>query len=189
MKRRVAIILLLIMLLPMRAHAAEIPEDIREAAEGIGEAYAVSPALILAICYEESRFTPNIKNRSGRNLGLMQVNPAFNKARMERLGVTREELLTVMGNILVGTDLLAELFEDYEDVGDVLLQYGGFSKAKKDRYHKDGTLPAYITRLLDRAAYYEQLLGKEGESHDDATGAEDAGRAADNGGAGQDSAG
>ena len=172
--RRAIAILLMIMLLPIKAHAAEIPQDIREAAEGIGEAYCVSPALILAICYQESRFTPGIKNRSGKNYGLMQINPSYNVDRMRRLGVTREELLTVKGNILVGTDLLAEFFEDYEDIGDVLLQYGGFSQAKKDRYHKDGTLPAYINNLLQRSAYYEQLLERGGDTDDTGEGKADA---------------
>lgn len=179
--RRAVIILLLIVLLPIRAHAAEIPQDIREEAEGIGDAYCVSPALILAICYQESRFTPGIKNRSGKNYGLMQINPAYNKARMERLGVTRDELLTVMGNIMVGTDLLAELFEEYEDIGDVLLQYGGFSQAKKDKYHKDGTLPGYINDLLERSAYYEQLLREEGEADDTGAREKDAAGAQANG--------
>ena len=156
MRRAIAIILAAMIILPMQVRAAEIPQEIKEAAEGIGEAYCVSPDLILAICYEESRFTPEIINRSGKNYGLMQVNPVYNVDRMRRLGVTREELLTVKGNIMVGTDLLAELFEDYEDVVDVLLVYGGYSKAKIARYHKDGTIPARITRLLERAKNYEE---------------------------------
>lgn len=154
--KHAALVIVAALLLPITAHAAEVPEEIREAAEEIGEQYAVSPALIEAICYEESRFTADIKNASGRNYGLMQVAPAFNKARMERLGVTKEELLTVRGNILVATDLLAELFGKYEDPVDVILIYGGFSQAKKDKYHKDGAVPPYITKLLERARNYEQ---------------------------------
>lgn len=156
MRRRGLLIILMVLMLPMSAQAAEIPEDIKETAEEIGEAYCVSPALIEAMCYEESRFTPNIINKSGKNYGLMQINPNFNTDRMKRLGVTKEDLLTVRGNILVGTDLLAELFETYEDVGEVLLIYGGFSQAKKDAYHTKGVLPAYITRLLERAEKYEK---------------------------------
>lgn len=155
MRRGIAILIAALMI-PMQVKAAEIPEDIRETAEEIGEEYCVSPALIEAMCYEESRFTPGIINRSGKNYGLMQINPTFNVDRMQRLGVTKEGLLTVRGNILVGTDLLAELFETYEDVGEVLLIYGGFSQAKKDAYHTEGVLPAYITRLLKRAEEYEK---------------------------------
>lgn len=156
MRRRGLLIILTVLMLGSTAHAAEIPEDIRETAEEIGNEYCVSPALIEAMCYEESRFTPNVVNKSGKNYGLMQINPSFNVDRMKRLGVTKDDLLTVRGNILVGTDLLAELFEEYEDVGEVLLIYGGFSQAKKDAYHTKGVLPAYITRLLKRAEEYER---------------------------------
>ncbi len=156
MRRRGLLIILTVLMLGSTAHAAEIPEDILETAEEIGTEYCVSPALIEAMCYEESRFTPNVVNKSGKNYGLMQINPSFNVDRMQRLGVTKDDLLTVRGNILVGTDLLAELFETYEDVGEVLLIYGGFSQAKKDAYHTKGVLPAYITRLLKRAEEYER---------------------------------
>jgi soluble lytic murein transglycosylase-like protein len=144
-------------------HAAEIPADIKEAAEEYGEAYCISPALIEAICYEESRFTPDIINKSGKNYGLMQVSPYFNRDRMERLGIAKADLLTVRGNILVGTDLLAELFEEHEDVILVLLIYGGFSKAKINAYLTKGSIPGYIERLLDRANKYEQANEKGGE--------------------------
>jgi soluble lytic murein transglycosylase-like protein len=144
-------------------HAAEIPADIKEAAEEIGTEYSVSPALIEAICFCESRFVPDIINKSGRNRGLMQIDPAFNVARMERLGISEEDLLTVRGNILTGTDLLAELFEEHEDVVLVLLIYGGFSKAKINAYLTKGSIPGYIERLLDRANKYEQANEKGGE--------------------------
>jgi len=171
--RRVALIIAAILLvMPATAYAEEIPQEVEEAAERIGAEYNVSPALIEAICYEESRFTPQIVNKSGKNFGLMQVNPTYNTARMERLGVTKEGLLTVEGNILVATDLLAELFEQYDDACEAMMVYGGFSKAKISRYHRDGTMPAYIVRLLERAAKYEERRdGRDdtgaGESHAD----------------------
>ena len=155
MRRLIAAVAIFLMV-STSVHAAEIPADIKTAAEEIGMEYSVSPALIESICYHESRFTPNIKNASGKNYGLMQINPSFNTERMERLGVTKEGLLTVRGNILVGTDLLATLFEEYEDVGEVLLIYGGFSQAAKDRYHKKGILPAYINKVLKLAEQYEK---------------------------------
>lgn len=172
MRRAALIIAAILLVTPATAYAEEIPQEIEEAAERIGTEYNVSPALIEAICYEESRFTPQIVNKSGKNFGLMQVNLTYNTARMERLGVTKEELLTVEGNILVATDLLAELFEQYDDACDVILVYGGFSKAKIARYHQDGTMPAYIVRLLERAAKYEERRdGRDdtgaGENHAD----------------------
>lgn len=156
MRKGMIIVVAMMLTLSTTVHAAEIPADIKEAAEEIGEEYCVSPALIEAMCYEESRFTPGIINKSGKNYGLMQINPNFNTARMERLGVTKEDLLTVRGNILTGTDLLAELFEEHEDTVLVLLIYGGFSKAKINAYLTKGSIPAYIVKLLDRASKYEK---------------------------------
>lgn len=163
MRRGLIITAALVLTLSTTAHAAEIPEDIKEAAEEIGNEYCVSPALIEAIAYSESRFTPDIVNRSGKNYGLMQVSPKWNAARMERLGVNAQDLLTVRGNILVGTDLLAELFETHEDIVMVLMKYGGFSQAKIDAYINRGVIPAYISDLLDRAHEYEQANEKGGE--------------------------
>ena len=163
MRRGLIIAAVMILMLSSTVHAEEVPEEIRTAAEEIGNEYGVCPELIEAICYEESRFTPNIKNRSGRNYGLMQINPNYNTDRMQRLGVTKDDLLTVRGNILVGTDLLSELFQEHEDVVEVILIYGGFSQAKKDAYHRNGTIPAYITRLLERSQKYEAQKEKGGE--------------------------
>lgn len=163
MRRGLIITAALVLTLSTTAHAAEIPEDIKEAAEEYGEAYCISPALIEAICYEESRFTPDIINKSGKNYGLMQVSPYFNRDRMERLGIAKADLLTVRGNILVGTDLLRELYETHEDTVLVLLKYGGFSQAKIDAYINRGVIPAYISNLLDRAHEYEQANEKGGE--------------------------
>lgn len=163
MRRGLIITAALVLTLSTTVHAAEIPADIKEAAEEYGEAYCISPSLIEAICFCESRFVPDIINKSGRNRGLMQIDPAFNVARMERLGISEEDLLTVRGNILTGTDLLAELFEEHEDVVLVLLIYGGFSKAKINAYLTKGSIPGYIERLLDRANKYEQANEKGGE--------------------------
>ena len=156
MRRGLIIATVMILMFSAPVHASEVPEDIKAAAEEYGEEYGICPELIMAICYEESRFTPGIINRSGKNYGLMQINPNFNTARMQRLGITKDNLLTVRGNILVGADLLSELFQESEDVVDVLLQYGGFSRQKVEAYHRDGTIPAYITRLLERSRNYEE---------------------------------
>ena len=60
----------------------------------------------------------------------------------------------------MAADLLAELFEQYEDVGDVLLAYGGFSDDKKRKYHDKGVMPGYIKGVLDLAQEYEKQHNK-----------------------------
>lgn len=185
MRKGMIVAVAMMLTLSTTVHAAEIPEDIKEAAEEIGTEYSVSPSLILSICFSESRFTPDIINKSGKNYGLMQVSPYFNRDRMERLGIAKADLLTVRGNILVGTDLLRELYETHEDTVLVLLKYGGFSQAKIDAYINRGVIPAYISDLLNRAHEYEQANEKE-ENNDATDGEENAIGDPHDGGNGQD---
>lgn len=162
MKRIIPIILtaIIFIFLPLQAKADDIPYEIRVVIEEECAKKYICPEVVESIAYHESGFTPNIISASGDYYGLCQVGYKWNKDRMARLGVSKEELLTIRGNIVVAVDLLAELFETYEDIGDVLLAYGGFSQERKDRYHKDGTLPNYVNRVLDRARMYEMEHNK-----------------------------
>ena len=158
--KRAVVLAIIILLAPTQARAAEVPEDIREVAEELCAEKCICPEIVESIAYSESRFTPDIISASGDYYGLCQVGIKWNRDRMARLGISKEDLLTVRGNLIVTVDILAELFEQYEDVGDVLLAYGGFSDEKKRRYHEKGVLPAYINGVLNRSKMYEQQHNK-----------------------------
>ena len=92
--------------------------------------YDVDPALVVAIIKKESNFNDDAEGDSGRSLGLMQIQPRWHQARMDRLKCP--DLLNPYHNVTVGTDLLAELFRSGKSLEWVLMAYnGGASYANK----------------------------------------------------------
>lgn len=114
----------------------------------------ICPELVEAIIERESGWDPEAVN--GDCIGLMQVSEKWHQDRMERLGVT--DLTDPYDNILVGVDYLAELFEQYEDVGAVLMKWNGDSRLSE--YMETGELSEYAEKVLERSAELERLHGK-----------------------------
>ena len=157
MRKRV-IIAALILAMSVPVHAAEMPEDIRQFNEEAEAETNVSRHLLGGIEYWESGFQDHAVNKAGTCFGLCQIFKRFHIARMERLGVT--DICDRRGNIMICADILRELYEEYEDTGMVLLVYGGASEGVKARYLKDGSLPKWAQRIIDKSIEYE----KEGEN-------------------------
>lgn len=114
----------------------------------------ICPELVEAIIERESGWDPEAVN--GDCIGLMQVSEKWHQDRMERLGVT--DLTDPYDNILVGVDYLAELFEQYEDVGAVLMKWNGDNRLSE--YLETGELSEYAEKVLERSAELERLHGK-----------------------------
>lgn len=85
--------------------SADLQEHIRQ----LCDEYGVDMPLVLAIIGQESNYRTDAVGDNGNSLGLMQIQPRWHAARMERLGVT--DLLNPYQNTAVGIDLLAELIE------------------------------------------------------------------------------
>ena len=133
----------------------DIPEEIQVACEKWGEEYDICPEFLEAICYEESRYTPDVVGGSCK--GLMQINVPIQKGRIKKLGVT--DIFDIDSNIHVGADLLAELFNDYSsDAGTVLMLYHGEKNALKNG--KKGKYSDYAQRVLDKSEELERAHGK-----------------------------
>lgn len=128
-----------------------IPEEIQNVCVKYGEEYGICPELLMAMIERESSGRPDAE--SGGCKGLMQISDRWHKDRMERLEVTG--IYDVDGNIHVGADYLAELFEKYEDVGIVLMVYHG----EKDAATKT-ELSDYADWILTRSAELERMNGK-----------------------------
>lgn len=148
--------LLIWLLLPLNAQAntvidTETPWQIWEIADKYGEEYGICPELILAVCYQESRYQTDAVSAGGDCFGIMQIQAKSHTARMKRLGVTN--LLDADQCVHVGTDYLAELFEQYEDVGIVLGIYHG----EKTAFTKTSN---YTLEILERSYNLETLHGK-----------------------------
>lgn len=128
-----------------------IPEEIQNVCVKYGEEYGICPELLMAMVEKESSGRPDAEN--GGCKGLMQISDRWHKDRMERLEVTN--IYDVDGNIHVGADYLAELFEKYEDVGIVLMVYHGEKNAATKTELSD-----YADWILTRSAEMERMNGK-----------------------------
>lgn len=73
--------------------------------------YGLDEEIIRAVIKIESGGDPDAIGDGGEAIGLMQIQPRWHKARMERLGVT--DLTDPEQNVLVGCDYLAELLTKY----------------------------------------------------------------------------
>ena len=130
-----------------------LSEDVQGYCQEIGEMYGICPELLMAIIEAESSGNQYAENGSCK--GLMQVSVRWHADRMEKLGVT--DIYDEYGNILVATDYIAELREDYEEVSYVLDVYNGNSKATHN--YENGILSVYAKSVLERSAELERLRG------------------------------
>ena len=129
-------------------------EEWEDYIEIIAADYNICPELVEAVIERESSWRPDAVN--GSCIGLMQINPEYHAARMERLGV--EDLLDPYDNILVGTDFLAELFREYGDIYAVLMYYNaGYDGLREWRAEKYSD---YAVEVAARSAELERAHGK-----------------------------
>ena len=148
--------LIFIMFTPSTQAKTKMPDEVRTACEKYGELYGICPEFLEGIAYEESRFEAAAVDSTKTCHGLMQIHKASHKSRMKRLGVNN--IYDVDGNILVAADYLAELFEQYEDAGTVLMIYHGEKDAVKKG--ERGVISNYAKRVLSMSEMYERAHGK-----------------------------
>ena len=134
-----------------------IPTDIRIYAELCGTEFNICPEFLEAIAYTESRFTATAEN--GSCYGLMQINLNAHKDRIASYGWTEADMADPYRNMMIASDYLRELFEEYEDPGMVLIVYNGATSALP-AFKKNGTLPYYANSILKRSEEYERVHGK-----------------------------
>lgn len=125
-----------------------LSESICELCVEIGEDYNICPELIMSIIEHESSGRSDARN--GNCVGLMQVNEIYHGAGAD---LTDPET-----NIEIGTAYLAELFEESQDVGLVLMRYNGVSKAYE--YSEQGIITDYAANVLERSEELEHARGK-----------------------------
>lgn len=133
----------------------ELPQEYIQYCEEIGQAYHICPELLEAVIETESNGDPDAVGELGE-IGLMQIYPKYHMDRAERLGV--RYLFDPKGNILVGADYLAEMFEEYRDTGTVLMVYNGTEDAAERGRRSDYT--GYAEKVMKRAEQLERLHKK-----------------------------
>lgn len=117
------------------------------------EAYAIDPAVAIAVIWKESTYKAGAVGDSGNSLGLMQIQPRWHEARMDRLGCP--DLLDPFQNVTVGVDILAGLIDKYD---------GNISMALMAYNAGDGGAYRYwFSQGIYSNDYSEAVLGKVAE--------------------------
>lgn len=120
-----------------------LSDELQDYTMAVCETYGVDVELVFGIMAVESNYNIKAKGDGGNSLGLMQIQPRWNKARMKRLGVT--DLLDPHQNILCGVDILAELLEKYDTEKALVCYNMGESGAKGK------TSTSYSRKVLEKA--------------------------------------
>lgn len=149
MKRKIYLLALLLLLKPLTAEAKEPQPEYIEYIEGLCETYQICPELVESVIFYESSWTTDVVSSSGC-VGLMQINEKVHRKRMKALGVT--DLKNGYQNILVGVDILSDLFSQYEDTQLVLDAYSG--QLHSDEWYASGKMTSYSKKILE---YSEEL--------------------------------
>lgn len=153
-----ALMLVLAVATPICIHAQENREaQIYSICEQVGAEYGISPELLQAIAYTESRYQNNAQN--GECKGLCQINFRVHAGRIARLGIS--DPWSDEAQIRLCADYIAEL-RDYGTYGSeiswVLDKYNGFTKA--DAYAISGQISDYANKVLNKAQSLEREHGK-----------------------------
>lgn len=137
------------------------PSDIDEHKKYIKEVcaeYSICPETIEAMIEIESEWDASAVSKCGA-LGLMQIIPKWQTARMERLGI--DDLMDAEQNILCGVDYLAELCETYGNIEEALMFYNmGYRGVE---LYEDGIVSKYAEDVLQRSIELENEHRKENE--------------------------
>ena len=110
--------------------------------------WGLTPELVYAMIYTESRYKADAVGDSGNSIGLMQIQPRWHQKRMEKLGVT--DLKDPIQNVRVGIDLLKELLYRYDgSVEKTLVTY--------NQGHYKGTVTSYAKKVLAKATELAEI--------------------------------
>lgn len=136
----------------------EIPSEIIEYCEIVGQEYDICPELLESMAYNESRFIPTVTN--GKCYGLLQVNIKVHADRIAKYGWTEEDMFDPYKNIMVAADYLKELYDTYGDDNPIVLSYYSGNCNDIAKYKEYGFLSPYVDDVLTRSAEYERIHGK-----------------------------
>lgn len=121
----------------------------------------ISPYIIMAMCERESRCRADVIGDSGNSIGIMQIQPRWHQWRMDKLGLF--DWMDATQNIMIGIDILLDLYSKNEDTAWVLMAYNG-GVAYANRHYDAGNISEYAEYIMARAEELEQM--KEGEKNE-----------------------
>lgn len=119
------------------------------------EKHNIAPAIIIAMIERESEYTAGAIGDNGNSFGLMQIQPRWNRERMDRLGCN--DLLDPFQNVTVGIDIVAELKGKDTDLYWVLMAYNGWTEYANARI-ESGNISEYALGIAERASELEKAV-------------------------------
>ena len=125
-----------------------LDKDLQNHIMDICEERNIDPRVAFAMIKCESGFRAEATGDSGNSLGLMQIQPRWHYARMERLGC--DNLLDPYQNVTVGLDLFGDLLKHYGNVEHALMAYNGGGSYANEMIAA-GQISAYAARVLECA--------------------------------------
>lgn len=143
----------------------EIPVEIIELTEIVGQKYEICPELLQAIIWQESRCIASVKNASCSGLMQINVSQAFNKKHITEMAADKnltysEAIFDAEVNIEAGAQLLRYLFDNFgDDPAEILMRYNGDSSNLK-QYKSGGDMSQYAQDTLEISELLERAHGK-----------------------------
>lgn len=108
----------------------------------------IDPAIVVAMIYRESGFNAGAIGDSGNSLGLMQIQPRWNRARMDELGCP--DLLDPYQNVAVGIDCFADYVDQSGSIEWSLMAYNGGPSYASNLWNS-GQISGYASAVLSYA--------------------------------------
>jgi soluble lytic murein transglycosylase len=130
--------------------------------------YDLSPTLLAAVIYTESKFDASARSEAGA-VGLMQLLPETAKGIALRTGGDRfvvDDLLDPELNVRYGSWYLRSLIDRYDDIRTALAAYHA-GPGNVDRWRRDGVgiqfpeTRAYVARVVDAERVYADAYADE----------------------------
>lgn len=118
------------------------------------EEMSIEPELVLAMIEQESQWNPEAVGDGGNSLGLLQIQPRWHSARMDKLGCT--DLFNPYENVKVAIDILAEKMAAGKGTEWALMAYNGGNQYANNLVAQ-GKVSGYAKEVLARAE--EQYQG------------------------------
>lgn len=133
---------------PVQYFDVPLDEDLQDRIFELCEARGIDPAIVIAMIGKESRYNPQTVGDHGNSYGLMQIQPRWHRARMEKLGC--DNLLDPYQNVTVGIDLLGDLMSTGNSIEWALMAYNGGS-SYANRKAAQGAISSYAQMVLQRS--------------------------------------
>lgn len=121
--------------------------DIRTMCEEACKDTNIDPAIMEALCYEESRFNPAAESNV-QCVGLCQMSTVFHIDRAETLGIT--DFFDPYSNIRLSVHYMEELLNTYGNYELALMCYNMGPKRAKELYN-EGTISKYASNIVANA--------------------------------------